>query len=227
MKPTPALLKASHFPQTLAMTVFLGISAWLTGVNGVKLLVLTSAVLFGQFSVGWLNDFIDLALDRQSGRSEKPLVAGALKLSSLKIAILIAAILAIPLSIVAAGWLGGLAHISAIFSAYCYNLWLARTIWSWLPYVLSFGLLPVFIAQAASAALWPESAMILLFSLVGVIAHLLNAVPDIEIDRQADKGGLAVSLGRRRSMLLAALLAIAALCLAGFLLAGNAQVLDT
>jgi 4-hydroxybenzoate polyprenyltransferase len=46
--------------------------------------------------------------------------------------------------------------------------------------------------------------MIVLFSLVGVIAHLLNALPDIELDRNAGKGGLAVSLGRQKSLLLAA-----------------------
>jgi 4-hydroxybenzoate polyprenyltransferase len=46
--------------------------------------------------------------------------------------------------------------------------------------------------------------MILLFALVGLIAHLLNALPDIAIDRKAGKGGLAVSLGRKRTLGLAA-----------------------
>jgi 4-hydroxybenzoate polyprenyltransferase len=71
-------------------------------------------------------------------------------------------------------------------------------------------LLPLFVAQAAAKTLWPQLPMILLFSLVGVIAHLLNALPDIEIDRKAGKGGLVVSLGRRRTLWLASAL----ICLA-------------
>jgi 4-hydroxybenzoate polyprenyltransferase len=46
--------------------------------------------------------------------------------------------------------------------------------------------------------------------LVGVTAHLLNAIPDIDIDRATGWGGLAVSLGKRRSMILAAVLVVAA-----------------
>jgi 4-hydroxybenzoate polyprenyltransferase len=42
--------------------------------------------------------------------------------------------------------------------------------------------------------------------LVGVTAHLLNAIPDIDIDRATGWGGLAVSLGKRRSIVLAGVL---------------------
>jgi 4-hydroxybenzoate polyprenyltransferase len=119
-------------------------------------------------------------------------------------------ILVVPLSILAAGWIGGLAHILAVTSAQLYNLYLSRNVWSWLPYAVSFALLPLFVAQSAAKTIWPELPMILLFSLVGVIAHLLNALPDIEIDRKAGKGGLVVSLGRTRTLWLASAL----ICLA-------------
>jgi 4-hydroxybenzoate polyprenyltransferase len=161
--------------------------------------------------VGWLNDYVDASLDGSVARSDKPLVAGTLQRSTLKLPIAIAMILVVPLSLLAAGFIGGLAHILAVASAHVYNLYLSRTIWSWLPYAVSFGLLPLFVAQTASAELWPETAMIVLFSLVGVIAHLLNALPDIELDRTAGKGGLAVSLGRQKSLLLAAGLAVVAI----------------
>jgi 4-hydroxybenzoate polyprenyltransferase len=43
---------------------------------------------------------------------------------------------------------------------------------------------------------------------------LLNAIPDIAIDRDTGWGGLAVSLGKRRSMILAAVLvAVGLVCL--------------
>jgi len=205
-----ALLRASHFPQTLAMTVALGFCAWFTGVRDNNLALFVAAVLFGQFSVGWVNDFIDARLDRSVGRSEKPIVAGALETSSLKLPIAIALILVVSLSILAAGWIGGLAHILAVASAQIYNLYLSRNVWSWLPYAVSFALLPLFVAQSAAKTIWPELPMILLFSLVGVIAHLLNALPDVEIDREAGKGGLVVSLGRTRTLWLASVL----ICLA-------------
>ena len=207
-----ALLRASHFPQTLAMTVALGICAWVMGVRDQNLVVFVAAVLFGQFSVGWVNDFIDARLDRTVGRSEKPIVAGTLETSSLKVPIAIALILVVPLSILAAGWIGGLAHIAAVGSAHIYNVYLSRTVWSWVPYAVSFSLLPFFVAQAGSRVLWPELPMILLFSLVGVIAHLLNALPDIAIDREGGKGGLVVSLGRQKSLLLVAGLLALAIC---------------
>ena len=75
---------------------------------------------------------------------------------------------------------------------------------------MSFALMPVFIAQASSLTLWPTVPVTLLSVLVGVTAHLLNAIPDIAIDRDTGWGGLAVSLGKRRSMILAAVLVVAA-----------------
>jgi 1,4-dihydroxy-2-naphthoate octaprenyltransferase len=59
--------------------------------------------------------------------------------------------------------------------------------------------------------------MIILFSLVGGIAHLLNALPDIELDRKAGKGGLAVSLGRQKCLLLTAGLSVVAIGVALYL----------
>ena len=219
LKTIVALLRASHFPQTLAMTALLGVSAWLTSVDGLNLIIFVTAVFTGQLSVGWVNDLVDASLDSSAARSEKPVVAGALKQSTLKRVIAIVLMLTIPLSIFAAGWIGGMAHLTAIASAQVYNLYLSRTAWSWLPYALSFSLLPLFVAQAASRNLWPESSVILLFTTVGVIAHLLNAVPDIEIDRGAGKGGLAVSLGRTKSLVLTAGLFVVALAVSIYLLA--------
>ena len=217
-----ALIQASHFPQTVAMILLLTVAAVITSVQGLNLALFMAAVLCGQLSVGWLNDFVDASLDGSVARSDKPVVAGTLRRSALKVPIAIALILVVPLSILAAGFIGGMAHILAVASAHVYNLYLSRTMWSWLPYAVSFGLLPLFVAQTASAALWPETLMITLFSLVGVIAHLLNALPDIEIDRKAGKGGLVVSLGRQKSLLLAAGLSALAIAVLLYLMLGAA-----
>lgn len=208
-----ALLRASHLPQTLAMVIVSGVGAWLTSVEGTTLLIFVAAVLTGQLSVGWVNDFVDADLDRSGERFEKPVVAGDLDRSALRIPIVCAILLTIPLSVMSAGWVGGLAHVAALASAHIYNLFLSRTVWSWVPYTVSFGLLPLFIAQSSARSLWPSFAMTALFALIGVVAHLLNALPDIDIDLAAGKGGLAVSLGRTRSLVLVATLSGAALAL--------------
>jgi 4-hydroxybenzoate polyprenyltransferase len=57
--------------------------------------------------------------------------------------------------------------------------------------------------------------VVVLSVLVGVTAHLLNAIPDIAIDRDTGWGGLAVSLGKRGSVVLAAILVAAGLACLG------------
>jgi 4-hydroxybenzoate polyprenyltransferase len=205
-----AYLAATHFPQALAMVLLMTIATAVCGGSwsSVALVFLASAA--GQATIGWTNDAHDAAADRAAGRSNKPTVRGELRPDDLRVPILVSATLAIPLSFVAAGWIGGAAHITAVASALAYNFFLARTVWSWVPYAVSFALMPVFIAQASSLTVWPTVPVTLLSVLVGVTAHLLNAIPDIDIDRDTGWGGLAVSLGKRWSMILAAVLVLAA-----------------
>jgi len=188
----------------LLMTIATAIcgGSWLS----VALVFLASAA--GQATVGWTNDVHDAAADRAAGRANKPTVRGELRPEDLRLPILVSATLMIPLSFLAAGWVGGAAHIAAVASALVYNFFLARTVWSWVPYAVSFALMPVFIAQASSPTLWPSFPLIALSVLVGVTAHLLNAIPDIDIDRETGWGGLAVSLGKRRSGVLVVVLVI-------------------
>jgi 4-hydroxybenzoate polyprenyltransferase len=174
--------------------------------SSVALVFLASAA--GQATVGWTNDVHDAAADRAAGRANKPTVRGELRPDDLRVPILVSATLTIPLSFVAAGWIGGAAHIAAVASALAYNFFLARTVWSWVPYAVSFALMSVFIAQASSPTLWPSFPLIALSVLVGVTAHLLNAIPDIDIDRETGWGGLAVSLGKRRSLVLVVVLVV-------------------
>jgi len=174
--------------------------------SSVALVFLASAA--GQATVGWTNDAHDAAADRAAGRANKPTVRGVLRPDDFRLPILVSATLTIPLSFLAAGWVGGAVHIAAVASALAYNFFLARTVWSWVPYAVSFALMPVFVAQASSFLLWPTPLIVALSVLVGVTAHVLNAIPDIDIDRATGWGGLAVSLGKRRSMILAAVLVV-------------------
>jgi 4-hydroxybenzoate polyprenyltransferase len=75
---------------------------------------------------------------------------------------------------------------------------------SWLPYAVSFSLLPVFVFQ--TVGIWPTWQIIVMACLVGVIAHLFNALPDLAIDRNAKLGGLVVSLGKTKTLVVLTLL---------------------
>jgi 4-hydroxybenzoate polyprenyltransferase len=209
-----AYLTATHFPQALAMVLLMTVSTALCGGSwsSVALVFLASAA--GQATVGWTNDVHDAAADRAAERSTKPTVRGELRPADLRLPILFSTTLTIPFSFFAAGWVGGAAHIAAVGSALVYNFYLARTVWSWVPYAVSFALMPVFVAQASSSTLWPPIPIVLLSVLVGVTAHVLNAIPDIDIDRETGWGGLAVSLGKRRSgVLVVVLIVFVAACL--------------
>ena len=210
-----AIVAATHFPQALAMVLLMTFATALCGGSWLNVVLVFFASAAGQATVGWTNDVHDADADRAAGRDTKPTVRGDVQPEDLRVPILVSATLTIPLSFLAAGWVGGAAHIAAVVSALAYNFFLARTMWSWVPYAVSFALMPVFIAQASSPSLWPTAAVTILSVLVGVTAHLLNAIPDIGIDRDTGWGGLAVSLGKRRSVVLVAVLVgVAAVCLA-------------
>jgi 4-hydroxybenzoate polyprenyltransferase len=202
-----AYIAATHFPQALAMVLLMTVATAVCGGSWSSVAFVFLASAAGQATVGWTNDVHDAAADRAAGRANKPTVRGELRPEDLRAPILISGSLTIPLSLIAAGWMGGAAHIVAVASALAYNFYLARTVWSWLPYAVSFALMPVFVAQAVSPSLWPTIPVVLLSVLVGVTAHLLNAIPDIGVDRQTGWGGLAVSLGKRRSIVVIVVLA--------------------
>lgn len=209
-----AVVTATHFPQALAMVLLVTVATAASGGTWLSVALVFLASAAGQATVGWTNDVHDADADRAAGRITKPTVRGDVHPDDLRLPIVVSAILTVPFSFLAAGWLGGAAHIAAVGSALVYNFFLARTVWSWVPYAVSFALLPVFVSQASASTLWPTVPITLLSVLVGVTAHLLNAIPDIDVDRRTGWGGLAVSLGKRRSIaLVAVLVGLAVVCL--------------
>ncbi len=208
-----ALVLATHFPQALAMLILVTLASFLSGQRGIQLLFVAIATVAGQASVGWVNDYVDEKTDKALNRENKPSVSHALEPATLRMPISIALMLLVPFSFLAAGWIGGLANIVAVFSAQVYNLWLSRTIWSWMPYAVSFALLTLFVAQSSPVPRWPNWQLVSVAALVGVIAHLLNALPDLEIDKRAHLGGLVVSLGKPKAAVLLTLLFVVLLLL--------------
>lgn len=187
------------------------------GRGPVAVLCVLLAVLCGQLSVGWANDAFDAERDRQAQRWDKPVVRGWVSERTLWVAAGTAATACIPLSLLAGGIIGGAAHILAVASAWAYDLWLKTTIWSFVPYMLSFGLAAPFLTYGLTPPQPPAGWAVATLSLLGLGAHLANGIPDVDTDRATDSHGLVGRLGGR----LSAKLALVALLTATALLMGH------
>jgi 4-hydroxybenzoate polyprenyltransferase len=165
----------------------------------------------GQASIGWSNDYLDRVEDARAGRRDKPVVAGSVSPSALALAAPVAFAAAVVFS-VPLGLPEALVMGIAVASAWAYNLWLKRTAVSWVPYAVSFGLVPVY-AWVATDALPPPS-LVSVAALLGVAAHLTNVLPDLEADRALGRRGLPHRLGPRTSLFCACALLLAALAVA-------------
>ncbi|GHJ41392.1 UbiA family prenyltransferase [Streptomyces sp. TS71-3] len=195
------LLRACHPEPTLAVTAVITALAAVSGHGPLGCLLLGSAVLTGQLSVGWCNDRLDLARDIAAGRLDKPLVSGAVGPRVVAFAAGCALALCVPLSL-ANGLAAGAAHLAGVAAAWSYNAGVKRTLASWLPYALAFGLLPAFVTLSLPGHPWPPAWAVAAGALLGLGAHLTNVLPDIDDDLAAGVRGLPQRLGRRRARLL-------------------------
>jgi 4-hydroxybenzoate polyprenyltransferase len=210
------LARSCHLGPTLAVTALTTALAIGVGADLRTCVLIGAAIFTGQLSVGWSNDWIDAGRDLTVGRSDKPIVAGAVTTPMVRTAALVAVACCVPLSL-ATGWRAGSVHLVAVGVAWGYNLGLKSTPWSWAPYAVSFGLLPAFVALALPEHPWPAGWAMAAAALLGVGAHLANVVPDLEDDRTTGVHGLPHRLGRTGSTLLApaALLAATVLIVLG------------
>lgn len=200
------LIKASHFgPTVLVVTISFFLS--LTQFSWVGSLQVACAILAGQCVVGWTNDLVDADLDREAGRSKKPLVSGLIGENTLKRAIGIALVVALLLSLAGPlGIKGTLIHFLGILSATLYNVGLKKTIFSVLPYVVSFGAMPwaIYLSNGNRPPTWIYLGFILFASAF----HFLNVLKDLESDLMQGIMGLPQRLGRRMSIACAVMLVI-------------------
>ena len=193
-----ALALSSHPGPSVAVgavAVVLGIAV---GLDPLHVAILGVAILLGQLSVGLSNDWIDAERDRAVGRTDKPVAAGRVSVGTVRAASFVTAVAAILLTL-PLGLLATLAHTVFILSAWSYNLGLKNTPVSVLPYIVSFGLLPMIATLArpvpAAAAAWALA----LGALLGVAAHFANVLPDLDDDARTGIAGLPHRIGRTAS----------------------------
>ena len=204
MKKLRGLLKASHFGPTLIVTSiswFFAAHYWWEG----PAYVIAFGVFTGQLVVGWSNDLYDYKDDLMHNRQNKPLVSGVISQSYLKRWLTFM----VPFSFVAnllgpLGFKGGLVYMFGISMGVAYNFYFKFNVFSWLPYALAFAALPscIVISKDVTPPVW----MWLGGALLGSAAHFINVIKDIDQDRASGIGGAPQRIGKRNSIVVAALL---------------------
>jgi 4-hydroxybenzoate polyprenyltransferase len=208
----PAVVRAIHPAPALAVTA---LSAALGAILlfqadqglGSSWVLLVVSVAGSQVFTGVANDIADRERDAEA-RPEKPIPAGELSVDT---AIWVASA-ALAVQLVASLWLGPLPLVLgavASASALAYDLALSRTPYSAIPYLVSFGLLPAWIASGVGVPLDRILPAIPLVAPFAVAAHLANTIRDWQADAAGGSRSLAQVLGRDVSRRLAVGLALA------------------
>lgn len=196
--PLTLLLLSSHPGPSFAVAticVVLGVTSelepWRTAVLGF-------AILFGQFSVGLSNDWLDADRDRRAGRNDKPVALGRISVFAVRIAALMTGAVGLATTGIL-GWQATVAHALFIASGWVYNLWFKHTTLSVVPYVVGFGALPATVTLARPEPAVPVLWIVAAGALLGVAAHFANALPDLDDDRLTGVVGLPHRIGARAS----------------------------
>jgi hypothetical protein len=197
----PALLgRAAHPLQALVTAAATGAAAWVSGRSGRESALVAGTVLVGQAVIGWHNDLVDRGRDAARDRPGKPVASGALDPGSVWFAIACGVLLVVPLAL-GSGVTAGCAYLLSVLVALLGNVVLRRTVWSWLPWAVSFGLLPAYLSYGGwgGQALGepPTVVMTVLAALLGVCVHVLLALPDLVADNEDGLRHLPLRVARR------------------------------
>ena len=199
------LVRACHLQPTLAVTAVTTALAVLSGRDAWGCVAVAVAVLAGQFSTGWSNDWFDAGRDTANGRTDKPIVSGAVDVATVRAAALVALAACVPLSFLS-GWRAALVHLVAVGSAWAYNAGVKATVLSPLPYAVSFGLLPAFVTLGLPTHPWPRPTLMVATALLGIGAHFINTLADREDDARSGIAGLPQRMSARACLFTGVLL---------------------
>lgn len=194
------LLRAAHPRQAVLTALGLAAAAGIAGrpAREVGLVLLT--VLVGQAMLGWDNDLVDRARDRRHDLAHKPVAQGLLEPGTVWFTLTCALLLVVPLS-VSSGTRAGGAYLLALLIGLAGDRVLRRSVLSFLPWVLGFGLYPAFLAyggwNGVGHATPPTVVMTVLAGLLGLGVHVLRALPGLVQDHQDDSRSLPLRIALR------------------------------
>jgi 4-hydroxybenzoate polyprenyltransferase len=199
------LVLATHAGPTFAVTVVSTLLGVVAGVTPGRLVILCAAVLAGQASIGWSNDWLDADRDTAVGRTDKPVVSGGIRPGTLRSAALAAAAVAVVLSLLL-GVLPGVLLLTLVGSGWAYNAGVKRTAVSWIPYAIGFGALPAGVVATAPGTPVAPWWLVAAGAALGGAAHMANVAPDLEDDLATGVRGLPHRLGLQASAAVGAVL---------------------
>ena len=200
--------------------VLVAVLALIAGGERSVAAVLALAMLGFQFSIGALNDVVDVEADRLA-RPRKPFPAGLVPME-IAIALVVlggvvglgisASFGVVVLALGAAGYASGVA----------YDIVMRRVGLGWLCLAAAIPLMFAWTWLAAAGTLppgWPF--LLLLAALAGPALHLANSLVDVDSDARAQRSSLATQLEPRRARVVLALLMAVILVLAWATLASG------
>jgi 4-hydroxybenzoate polyprenyltransferase len=185
-----------------------GAIATIAGAPPPVALRLALSMLALQASIGALNDAVDAPLD--SGRKPgKPIPRGlATRAEAAGLAVL-ALVTGLALS-APSGPATVLVALAGAACGYAYDLWLGRTVLSWLPLVVALPLLPIHAWLGATGGIPPGLATLVPAAvLAGAALAIANGLVDAERDRDGGRRTVVVWLGEARAWLVHAVLLMA------------------
>jgi 4-hydroxybenzoate polyprenyltransferase len=159
------------------------------------------AMLGGQLAIGAVNDLIDLP-DDTVGKPSKPIPSGDVSVRGARMVVAAGLLMMVVFGARFGPFPFGLLLIGTGLGI-SYDLWLKRTQFSWLPYLLALPLLPIWVFTALGH---PDARLLLLYPLGGLAAigvHFAQALPDVAIDREAELHTPTSAFGQRRTYVLA------------------------
>ena len=182
--------------------------------------LLAIAMLGFQFSIGALNDVVDVEADRP-GRPRKPIPAGLVPIELAITIVILGAVVGLGVSAsfgIVVLMLGAAGYASGV----AYDVFMRRLGLGWLCFAAALPLLLTWTWLAAAGSLPPGWPFLLpLAALAGPALHLANSLVDVDADAQTDRASLATRLGPYSARVALAILMAVILVLAWVTLASG------
>jgi 4-hydroxybenzoate polyprenyltransferase len=192
-----ALVLSGHPGPSLAISAMIALLAAQAAPHGAGPAgLVVPAVVAGQFSIGWSNDFFDAGRDATAGRGDKPVVTGGISRRAVGVAGVTALAVSLGLGL-AIGLAAGLVNAVMMAAGWAYNAGLKSTLASGLTYVLGFGLIPAFAASTLPGHPAPRPVVTAAAAVLGLGAHFANVIHDLAGDQVAGVRGLPQRVAAR------------------------------
>jgi hypothetical protein len=195
-----SLVRAVHPRQALALAAGIALLVVLMGRPPREVGISAAAVLVTQLVAGLIDDVVDARRDRASEAPNKPIADGFLPTGNATFAILLLLLLAVPLAL-QNGLEAGLFVLATIPVAFVHDMWLHRTVLSFVGWAATFALLAYFVTWGGWANETQGSAPLPGFVAwsagLGVCVHFLTALPDLVVDNRAGTRHLPLRIALR------------------------------